>query len=58
MYPVVNSWAYDGDIEKAGMETWKKAAIGIDVILVLALAALEIMVVKGYEKRKENKQNI
>lgn len=54
MYTVVNSWAYDGNSGTLGMETWKKAAIGIDAVLVLALIAAEAMVVKGYKKRKEN----
>lgn len=54
MYTVVNSWAYDGNSGIIGMETWKKASIGIDAVLVLLLFAIEAMVVKGYKKRKEN----
>lgn len=54
MYTVVSSWAYDGDNVNMGMENWKKAAIGIDVVLIIALAALEAVVIKGYKKRKEN----
>ena len=54
MYTVVNSWAYDGNSGTVGMEAWKKLAIGIDAVLVLALIAAEAMVVKGYKKRKEN----
>lgn len=50
MYTVVNSWAYDGNSGTIGMETWKKAAIGIDAVLVLVLLAAEAMLVKGYKK--------
>ena len=53
MYTVVSSWAYDGGGTSVGMETWKKAAIGLDVVLVLGLAAVEIIVIKGPGKRKE-----
>ena len=53
MYTVVSSWAYDGGGTSVGMETWKKAAIGLDVVLVLGLAAVEIIVIKGSGKRKE-----
>lgn len=53
MYTVVSSWAYDGGEGTVGMENWKKAAIGIDAVLVLALLALEAMIIKGYNKRKE-----
>ena len=35
MYTVVSSWAYDGKHKETGMENWKKAAIGIDVVIVL-----------------------
>lgn len=55
MYTVVSSWAYDGDNVNMGMESWKKAAIGIDAALVLVLLALEVLVIKGYKKRKEEK---
>ena len=54
MYTVVSSWAYDGGSADMGMETWKKAAIGLDVVLVLGLAAMEVMVVKGSKRRKES----
>lgn len=53
MYTVVSSWAYDGDQADVGMEDWKKAAIGIDAVLLLGMVALEALLVKGYRKRKE-----
>ena len=36
MYTVVSSWAYDGKHKETGMENWKKAAIGIDVVIKLS----------------------
>lgn len=53
MYTVVSSWAYDGDNVNVGMEGWKKAAIAIDAVLILGLLALEIVIIKGYQKRKK-----
>ena len=35
MYTVVSSWAYDGEHEETGMENWKKAGIGIDIVIAL-----------------------
>lgn len=52
MYTVVSSWAYDGDNVDVGMETWKKAGIGIDAVLALGLLALEVLVIRGYKKRQ------
>lgn len=52
MYTVVSSWAYDGKHKETGMENWKKAAIGIDVVIVLFMAGMEVMVIRGYKKRK------
>lgn len=52
MYTVVSSWAYDGKHKEAGMENWKKAAIGIDVVIVLFMAGMEVLVIRGYKKRK------
>ena len=40
MYTVVSSWAYDGKHKETGMENWKKAAIGIDVVIVLFMAGM------------------
>ena len=44
MYTVVSSWAYDGKHKETGMENWKKAAIGIDVVIVLFMAGMEVLV--------------
>ena len=52
MYTVVSSRAYDGKHKETGMENWKKAAIGIDVVIVLFMAGMEVLVIRGYKKRK------
>ena len=52
MYTVVSSWAYDGKHKETGMENWKKAAIGIDVVIVIFMAGMEVLVIRGYKKRK------
>ena len=52
MYTVVSSWVYDGKHKETGMENWKKAAIGIDVVIVLFMAGMEVLVIRGYKKRK------
>ena len=52
MYTVVSSWAYDGEHEDAGMENWKKAGIGIDIVVALLAVGMELLVIKGYKKRK------
>lgn len=52
MYTVVSSWAYDGEHEKTGMENWKKAGIGIDIVIALFMAGMEVLVIREYKKRK------
>ena len=52
MYTVVSSWAYDGEHEETGMENWKKAGIGIDIVIALCMAGMEVLVIRGYKKRK------
>ena len=52
MYTVVSSWAYDGEHEETGMENWKKTGIGIDIVIALFMAGMEVLVIKGYKKRK------
>lgn len=52
MYTVVSSWAYDEEHEETGMENWKKAGIGIDIVIVLFMAGMEVLVIRGYKKRK------
>ena len=52
MYTVVSSWAYDGEHEETGMENWKKAGIGIDIVIALFMAGMEVLVIRVYKKRK------
>ena len=52
MYTVVSSWDYDGEHEETGMENWKKAGIGIDIVMALFMAGMEVLVIRGYKKRK------
>jgi beta-glucosidase len=53
LYTVVNSRAYASDNINVGLLNWQITAIVIDVVIVAALAALEILVIiKGYKKRK------
>ena len=52
MSTVVSSWAYDGEHEETGMENWKKAGIGIDIVIALFMAGMEVLVIRGYKKRK------
>ena len=52
MYTVVSSWVYDGEHEETGMENWKKAGIGIDIVIALFMAGMEVLVIRGYKKRK------
>lgn len=52
MYTVVSSWAYDGEHEETGMENWKKTGIGIDIVIALFMAGMEVLVIRGYKKRK------
>lgn len=52
MYTVVSSWAYDGEHEETGIENWKKAGIGIDIVIALFMAGMEVLVIRGYKKRK------
>lgn len=53
MYTVVNSRLYDAGNIQTGLLGWQIAAIVINVVLVAALAALELLVImKGYKKRK------
>ena len=47
MYTVVSSWAYDGEHEETGMENWKKAGIGIDIVIALFMAGMEVLVIRG-----------
>jgi len=53
LYVVVNSRAYAPENLNMGMPTWQKIEIAIDVVLVAALIAIEVFIIrKGYLKRK------
>lgn len=52
MYTIVNSRSYEDENLNAGMAVWKKAAIGIDVVLAAILIGLEVLTVRKYKKRK------
>ena len=59
MYTVVNSWAYEnGDVTVETMG-WQKALMAGDVLVVIALVAVELTYVrKGWKKRKEEEVNV
>ena len=58
LYTVANSRAYYPENLNPGMPTWEKVMIGVDMVGVLALIALEILVAKkGYAKRKKEEVN-
>ena len=52
MYTVVNSRAYDEANLNVGMESWKKAAIAIDIVLAAGLVALEVVAIRRFKKRQ------
>ena len=51
LYTVVNSRAYMEENLNPGLPTWQLIGYGIDAVLVLILAALEIKAVKNYKRR-------
>lgn len=53
MYTVVSSWAYDGQHGEDETENWKKVGIVVDIIIVLLAVVAEVIVIKGYKKRKK-----
>lgn len=53
MYTVVNSRAYSDEAIHQGLHTWQIVAIVIDVVLAAALIGLEVVAVRGYQKRRE-----
>ncbi len=50
MYTVVNSRAYEAENLNTGLPTWQIMAIGIDVVLGIAIIGLEVLTVKSYRK--------
>ena len=51
LYTVVNSRAYMEENLNPGLPTWQLIGYGIDAVLVLVLAALEIKAVKNFKRR-------
>ena len=51
LYTVVNSRAYAEENLNPGLPTWQLIAYGIDAVLVLALAALEVKAVLNFKRR-------
>ncbi len=52
MYTVVNSRSYNEENMNPSMENWVKAAIVVDVLCAAAAIGLEVLIMKGYRKRK------
>ena len=52
MYTVVNSRAYSDEAIHPGLHRWQVAAIIVDVVLAAALIALQILIIRGYFKRR------
>ena len=55
---VANSWAYENGDVSIGMMGWQKALIAGDVLVVIALVAVELTYVRqGLKKRKDEEYN-
>ena len=52
MYTVVNSRQYREGAIHTGLYGWQKAIIAIDVILALLIIGLEVLIFRGYKRRK------
>ena len=52
LFTVVNSQAYAGDVSM-GMASWMKLLIGADVVVGVILVAAEVLVIKGFLKKKK-----
>ena len=50
-HPVV-SGEHDDENAENGYGNWKKAGIGIDIVIALFMAGMEVLVIRGYKKRK------
>lgn len=55
LYTVVNSNAYSDEAYAAGnaMPGWQKILFGADAAIVIVLAALEVLLIRSYKKKKE-----
>lgn len=54
MYTIVNSRAYADENLNPGMPDWQKLLVAADVVLVLLAAALEVLIFRGFKKRKNS----
>ena len=52
MYTVVNSRQYKDGAIHTGLYGWQKALIIIDVVLALLIIGLELLIFRGYKRRK------
>lgn len=55
LYTIVNSNAYSDEAYAEGnaMPGWQKTLCAVDVVVVIVLAALEVLLVRSYKKKKE-----
>ncbi len=53
LYTVVNSRAYAEENLNVGMDTWKKVAIAIDILLAAGFVCLEVLTIRSYLKKKK-----
>lgn len=58
LYTVVNSRAYDPANLNTGLAGWQIAAIVIDVVLAVVIIALEVLTIKGHNKRKADHNTV
>ena len=49
---MVNSWVYENGAPQTGLEPWKMAVIGIDAVIGLLLIGAEVLMVRGYLRRR------
>lgn len=56
LYTVVNSRAYAPENLQAGLQTWQKLAIAIDVVLAAGIIALEVLAVRKLKRRSAEQE--
>ncbi|MCD8086027.1 MAG: hypothetical protein LUF28_06845, partial [Clostridiales bacterium] len=54
LYVTVNSRAYAEENLSEGMAGWQIALIAVDVIVAVVVLGCEVLIFKGYKKRKAN----
>ncbi len=52
LYTVVNSRAYDSEVS-TGMPTWQKVLFGVDAVLLILIACLEVLAIRKYRRLKK-----